>query len=231
MAAYSTSETTKRRLIMAAGELFAQNGIKAVTTRTIAEKAGENLGLIKYHFGNKDGLLDAVIDYAIHPWTSNPLKEYLAENERLFASAGGQEELVGGLITLFFEVVFSKERPAWCGMLMFQILQRNLPASKKIFDRVAVPILDTFSSVFRRITGDEDSERAFCWIVTLTSPAHLLSIDPHTFKKIHKNKTAPDSILLKLREMTIRSALTNLGAHRTRQDSIILQCGASPQPN
>lgn len=225
MTTYSPSEKTKRRLIMAAGELFAQKGVKAVTVRAIAKKAGENFGIIVYHFGGKDGLFEAVIDYATHPWTSDPLGRCLEENERLLESTEGQENLVCELIALWFEIIFAKDLPAWCSMLMFQILQRNLPTSKKIFDLVVVPIINAFSTVYRRITGDEDPENALCWVVMLLAPTQLLAVDPSTIKKIHKNKTSPDSFLLKLRDRTVRSALLNLRAQKMEQGSTSFRTG------
>lgn len=220
MRAYSTSEATKSRLVMAAGELFAQSDIRSVTTRAIAKKADENIALIKYHFGSKDGLLDAVVDFATKVWQSDPLGRYMEDNESLFESPGGQERLVAGLINLFFDIIFAKDRPAWCGMLMFQILQRNLPASEKIFNLCASPILNTFSAVYKRITGDDDPEKVLCWVVLAVAPANLVSVDPTTFRKIYKN-TTNDSILLKLREATIRSALSNLRVRKTGLGSII----------
>ncbi len=43
-------------LIKAAAELFSQHGVKAVSVRNIAEKAGVNHGLVHRHFGSKDKL-------------------------------------------------------------------------------------------------------------------------------------------------------------------------------
>ncbi len=43
-------------LIEAAAELFSQHGVKAVSVRNIAEKAGVNHGLVHRHFGSKEML-------------------------------------------------------------------------------------------------------------------------------------------------------------------------------
>jgi AcrR family transcriptional regulator len=75
MSVYSNSETTRMALIM---ELFAEHGHNAVTTRAIAEKAGENIGVIHYHFGCKDGLINAVMDFVNEPWTHDPLGALLS---------------------------------------------------------------------------------------------------------------------------------------------------------
>lgn len=50
-------ETTKARLLVAAGELLIECGFAAITTRAISERAGVNNALVHYHFGTKAQLL------------------------------------------------------------------------------------------------------------------------------------------------------------------------------
>ncbi len=50
------------RLIQAAKKIFAEQGYDGATTRMVAEKSGVNLALITRYFGNKHGLLLAVIE-------------------------------------------------------------------------------------------------------------------------------------------------------------------------
>ncbi|MFD2419945.1 TetR/AcrR family transcriptional regulator [Amycolatopsis pigmentata] len=52
---------TERRLVAAAERLFAEHGVDAVSLRTVMQAAGTNVAAIHYHFGSKDGLLDAVL--------------------------------------------------------------------------------------------------------------------------------------------------------------------------
>lgn len=55
---------TRQRLILAALELFAREGIDAVSMRTINSAAGaRNASAVHYHFGNKLGIIEAVIDF------------------------------------------------------------------------------------------------------------------------------------------------------------------------
>lgn len=52
-----TRNTKKKQLLLKkALKLFAQNGFAAVGVRQIAEEAGVSIGLIRMHFGSKDGL-------------------------------------------------------------------------------------------------------------------------------------------------------------------------------
>jgi len=50
-------QTTRDRLITAAGELIVEVGWAGITTRQISERAGVNNALVHYYFGSKDDLL------------------------------------------------------------------------------------------------------------------------------------------------------------------------------
>src|SRR5690348_15673441 len=56
------AETTVRRLVDAAERLFAERGIDAVSLREINAAAGQrNSTALQYHFGDRAGLLKAVL--------------------------------------------------------------------------------------------------------------------------------------------------------------------------
>jgi len=54
-------EATKKSLIAAAVEVFAQRGFDGATTKEVATRAGVNEGLIQRYFGGKAGLLQAIV--------------------------------------------------------------------------------------------------------------------------------------------------------------------------
>lgn len=56
------AEVDKNKIVKVARSLFAEQGFEASTTRQIAEKVGCNVAMIGYYFGNKEGLLDTIID-------------------------------------------------------------------------------------------------------------------------------------------------------------------------
>lgn len=56
---------TKRQILLAAQDSFAQSGYIGATTRQVAEKAGVNVATLHYHFGNKEGLYWAVLGEAL----------------------------------------------------------------------------------------------------------------------------------------------------------------------
>jgi AcrR family transcriptional regulator len=58
------SKETKKRLIEAAGQLFAEKGFKKVTVREIVKKAETHLSAMNYHFSSKEILYQEVLSYA-----------------------------------------------------------------------------------------------------------------------------------------------------------------------
>jgi len=56
------SEETRRRLLTAATEIFAEKGFLRSTTRGITSKADANIASLNYHFGDKAGLYRSVFD-------------------------------------------------------------------------------------------------------------------------------------------------------------------------
>ncbi|TMK61692.1 MAG: TetR/AcrR family transcriptional regulator [Actinobacteria bacterium] len=53
--------STAERLLDVGEELFAVHGIDAVSTRTITAAAGANSAALHYHFGSKEGLVEAIL--------------------------------------------------------------------------------------------------------------------------------------------------------------------------
>lgn len=66
---------TRARLLNAAAELFAEQGVDAVSVDAVAEAAGRTSGAVYAHFGSKQGLLLALLD----SWKDSVLAVLLAE--------------------------------------------------------------------------------------------------------------------------------------------------------
>jgi len=57
---------TACRLLLAAKQILASYGYEALTLNAVAATSGENKAMIAYYFGNKAGLVGAVLDSVIH---------------------------------------------------------------------------------------------------------------------------------------------------------------------
>jgi AcrR family transcriptional regulator len=67
---------TAQKLLRAAKGIIATEGFHALTLNSVSAAAGENKAMISYYFGNKAGLVAAVLDSVIHD-------EYIASRGRM----------------------------------------------------------------------------------------------------------------------------------------------------
>jgi AcrR family transcriptional regulator len=67
---------TARKLLLAAKGIIASDGFDALTLNAVSAASGENKAMISYYFGNKAGLVAAVLDSVIHD-------EYIASQDRM----------------------------------------------------------------------------------------------------------------------------------------------------
>jgi TetR/AcrR family transcriptional regulator, regulator of cefoperazone and chloramphenicol sensitivity len=77
--------TARARIRDAAIELFSERGIGPASIRDIAERAGVSSGLLRHHFGSKDGLREACDEYAMAKM--NEMRERLMGRHAMFDPA------------------------------------------------------------------------------------------------------------------------------------------------
>jgi len=90
---------TRARLLDAAEELYAEKGVGGTSLRALTKRAGANLAAVSYHFGSKDGLLDALLERRIAP--VNALR--MARLDELEEGAGGGVVPLRDLLRAFLE--------------------------------------------------------------------------------------------------------------------------------
>lgn len=56
------SEAARDRILDACARVIARNGLRRFRMQDVAREAGVSIGLLPYHFGDRDGLLQAALD-------------------------------------------------------------------------------------------------------------------------------------------------------------------------
>ena len=95
---------TREAILGAAGRLFADRGFQ-VSTRAIADASGTNIGSISYYFGNKKGLIDAVLDHATQGWKNHAdVVEYIIDSSAdLFKTPEGRLQILTNVYSFLFK--------------------------------------------------------------------------------------------------------------------------------
>jgi len=143
-----TAAATRRRLLEAAGAVFAEHGYRGGAVREICSRARANVSAVAYHFGSKAALYQAVLrstqDYATGRY---PIAG-LAEHAKTDAEAA-----LHRFVLTFLRRLLDRGRPAWHGRLMTRELADPSPAFGIIVDEVAGPMFAELSAIVSQITA------------------------------------------------------------------------------
>src|SRR3954449_10925833 len=95
----SGKNSTAEKLLVAASELMIERTSIEISLSDIAQKSGANAALVKYHFGNKDGLLLALL--ARDAATEVTHLEYLLSQP--ITSTAKMKLHIAGIIKAYFQ--------------------------------------------------------------------------------------------------------------------------------
>jgi len=136
---------TRQRLLEAAGEVFAERGFRNTTIREICRRAQANLAAVNYHFGDKERLYAAVMEYA----QACALEKYpLAQGESSDIPAA--ERLQAFIRYLLFSI-FDKGAPAWLGKIMAREMIEPTSALDTLVERIIRPMAQKLGAIVREL--------------------------------------------------------------------------------
>lgn len=142
-----STEDTKQKIINATGELAAERGIDNVSTRAIAQRSGENIGSIHYHFGGKEGLLEAVARASMH---GRDYEEEIRSINALGASPSKEalSRVLREAVAREITDLFRSGRPNWHSQIIFQLLQRDDGLYEILRKELLNPGMDAMARLF-----------------------------------------------------------------------------------
>lgn len=133
---------TRKRLLDAAEELFADRGFEGTSTRDIAALSGDTIGSVNYHFGTKDELHIAVIRRRHREIT----EERMTMLERRIESdeAPALEEIVAYLIVPYLQRAMKGE----AGWRNYLRMMSRIIYSPKWYPEIVADLYDPASRQF-----------------------------------------------------------------------------------
>lgn len=147
------SADTRRRLLEAAVEVFAEEGFRKATLHEIARRADANIASTGYHFGSKEGLYAAVFEYAEQQ--TRQLHPPLADDG---APEGEPEERLRRHVTSFLTRLLDPNRPAWFARLLAREMIEPTPALDRLVRSRMRANHEQLSAILRELLGAGASE-------------------------------------------------------------------------
>lgn len=149
------ADDTRSKLLDAAGEVFAQSGFQAATVREICARAGVNIALVNYHFGDKLELYTEVLRYSVGASSDGIIRQAIA-------STAPPREAFRELIHAMLQRVCRADRPGWQFRLMVHEFAKPTPAMATVIDETMRPVYDRFRQligVMLNLSVDDDQVR------------------------------------------------------------------------
>jgi TetR/AcrR family transcriptional regulator, regulator of cefoperazone and chloramphenicol sensitivity len=135
---------TRERLIEAAGEIFAAQGLHGASIRDITQRAGANIASVNYHFHDKFELYALVLRRA---------HERIAAAMNQPLSAKTPEGRIRQLLSAMLTSAFDPARPKWHRRLLGRELLQPTPALDMMHDLMQGPSHRLWE-LFREIRPD-----------------------------------------------------------------------------
>jgi len=146
VAAHVDNQETRLRLLVAAGEVFAERGFRHATVREICRRAGANIAAVNYHFGDKERLYAHVLRYA-HQAIDRQLT-----NPPPGSRDDPREELREFIRGLMLQI-FDQSKLSWLPRIMAREMVDPTPALGGLVPDLIRPRADYLEAIVRRILG------------------------------------------------------------------------------
>ena len=163
---------------------IAEAGFDGVTVRSIAQEAGVSAGLIKHHFGSKEGLRDAVDAYFLER-SGTAMERAMSANHALKPEDFAEYERS-------WLTRYASEWPDFLAYLRRAILE-NSPWSQRLFRRYFESVRHTIDrlDVAGRVGPDVDR----LWLPLLYTFMLLgpVVLEPHIRSMLGRSTYEPDS--------------------------------------
>ncbi|MCB9832926.1 MAG: CerR family C-terminal domain-containing protein [Planctomycetes bacterium] len=152
--AAGAADSTRTRLIMAAGEAFAEHGYRGANLRAICAAARANLGAVRYYFGGKMELYRETLLDAVRGVIAD-------EADELRRQGSDPEEDLRRWIEVFLRVVlYRRARHPYLSRLFAMELAHPTGVIDDLVGVAIGPARDGLRQIIARLTGRGPRERA-----------------------------------------------------------------------
>ena len=144
----------RQRLLHAAGEVFAERGFRAATTREITERAGVNLAAINYHFRDKAELYASALREA----------HCSARMIGLPEPRGTPRARLQTHLSSMLTFLLDPHRPAWQNRLLNREIAEPSPALDEFINEGMRPRTQRMFGILRDLARADLTREQLAWL-------------------------------------------------------------------
>jgi TetR/AcrR family transcriptional regulator, regulator of cefoperazone and chloramphenicol sensitivity len=147
-------DLTRDKILEAAGQVFADRGYHAATVRDVCRLAGANVAAVNYHFRDKLGLYQEVLQQSAR----GAKKGMTAALE----SEGSPEEILRAVVKARLQSLFGDARHDWQFRIMLHEVTQPTPVMARVVEEIMKPIYARMLALIGQILGlppDHDKTR------------------------------------------------------------------------
>jgi AcrR family transcriptional regulator len=205
------NQNTRERILMAAGEVFAENGFRNATVRDICKKAGANIAAVNYHFGDKENLYISVLKY----WREVAFQKYPLDLR--IDEHKTPEEHIRLFIRSFLFRTLEEGQYSWFGKLVAKEYMEPTKALDILIQETIRPAFEFLSYVAQQILEKPASEETirFCCL-SIVSQCLFFVYAKHVIKKLFQQDKFSTEEIESIADHITRfslEAIKSLGRH------------------
>jgi len=182
---------TKRRILHAAEQLFAEIGVAGTSLRNITATARVNLAAVNYHFGSKDALIEAVYERRLAPLN----QARLANLKSAEAAAQGpvpEAEIVNAFVEPVATLSDDPEDGAVFTRLIAQTYSEASQYVYKLLSTEHLEVMRRYKGAFHRALPELSNEEV-CWRLHFMAGAlHHTLADTSYLRWFGQGELTPD---------------------------------------
>jgi AcrR family transcriptional regulator len=147
------SKATQRRLLDAAGEVFALRGFHSATMKEITDRAQASLASINYHFSDKAELYAAVFR-ELESQVQSELSSLITPAN----SGANPRQRLTFFISTFMDRLLGSQHPSWQRMLIGREFLQPSGMFDSFINTVIRPVSDNLEGIVSELTGLKQSD-------------------------------------------------------------------------
>lgn len=141
------SAATRQSLLTVSAAQFAKDGLIGTSVRELAELADVNVAAISYHFGGKEGLYQATLQYVMRRegsfWTFARERQEVAAQ---MGTRGAAEEALRQHILEFVQLLFEQE-------VAFTLMLREMMEPTEAMQQIVAELIGPNNTILRALVG------------------------------------------------------------------------------